>query len=167
MDVELWKALGVDVDRLSRPIHVHLEALIHIYVESFCSWVREEDLVVLFGHNDDSFFEVAEDLIVADSHDFWLHEDHAHLGIDQVDEEEVNGLKYADEDDMPDHVSGDLFVVKKVSGWQLREEDDRDARNSLVEVEVVRHEYLQQIELEIVADRHWWATILRNPNLCH
>ena len=95
-----------DVERLeySRPkvnrlmlvlLEAQLEARVCSYVELFLGGlVCKEDLIAFGVQNYDAFLHVVQNFIIADAHCFRIHEDHASLGHDDVDEEEI---EYAEE----------------------------------------------------------------------
>lgn len=118
LDVEGREALGIEVDQRGAR-HAHAEILVHFYIELLRSRVNEVDLFTILTQNDDAFFQVVKDLVVADAHDFRLHKDHANLCYDEMDEEEAEDLKDADAYHLNDINLSDLLAEKEVDGGQL------------------------------------------------
>ena len=69
--------------------------------------------------NDDAFFEVVKDLVVADSYRFRVHEDHADPVQYEVGEEEVASLPDAANDNINGECRRDFLTVEKAGGGDL------------------------------------------------
>ena len=70
VDIEGLEAHSVNVDLFGSPCHAHIETLVGLHAELLCCRVHEKDILACLVQNDDAFFQVVEDLVVADAHDF-------------------------------------------------------------------------------------------------
>lgn len=75
--------------------------------------IGEENLVTFVFQNHDTFLQVVKDFVVANPHSFGLNENHAYLGYDKVDVEEVEELLEAANDHLDDQCCRDFLAVEE------------------------------------------------------